>query len=64
MRGSSLAEISLRRRGLLWVDDMAERTDWAADRAAMDPVSAVTRISLNVFHCPQAGHFPIHFADS
>lgn len=21
-------------------------------------------ISLKVFHCPQAGHFPIHFADS
>ena len=23
-----------------------------------------TLISLKVFHCPQAGHFPIHFADS
>ena len=23
-----------------------------------------TLISLNVFHCPQAGHLPIHFDDS
>jgi hypothetical protein len=23
-----------------------------------------TLISLKVFHCPQAGHFPIHFGDS
>ena len=23
-----------------------------------------TRISLKVFHCPQAGHLPIHFGDS
>jgi hypothetical protein len=26
--------------------------------------SAATRISLNVFHCPHDGHFPIHFGDS
>jgi len=25
---------------------------------------AATLISLKVFHCPQAGHFPIHFGDS
>lgn len=50
--------------GLLWFDDMAERTDCAAERAAVEPVSADTRISLNVFHCPQEGHLPIHFGDS
>jgi hypothetical protein len=27
-------------------------------------VSAAMRTSLKVFHCPQAGHFPIHFGDS
>jgi len=26
----------------------------------MLPVSAETRISLKVFHCPQLGHLPIH----
>jgi hypothetical protein len=50
--------------GRLWFDDIAERTDWAAERAAFVPVSAETLISLYVFHCPHAGHLPIHFADS
>ena len=50
--------------GRLWFDDIAERTDWAAERAAFVPVSEETLISLNVFHCPHAGHLPIHFADS
>jgi len=36
----------------------------AADLAAMLPVSLLTRISLKVFHCPHAGHLPIHFGDS
>ena len=64
MRGSSFAEISRKRMGRLWFDDIAERTDWAAERAAFVPVSAETLISLYVFHCPHAGHLPIHFADS
>ena len=34
----------------------------AALRAACCPVSDPTRISLKVFHCPQLGHFPNHFA--
>ena len=36
----------------------------AAFFAAILPVSAAMRISLNVFHCPQLGHLPIHLADS
>ena len=36
----------------------------AAFRAACVPVSLDTRISLKVFHCPQAGHLPIHLGDS
>jgi hypothetical protein len=64
IRGSSLAEISFKRSGLFLSADLAERTDWAAERAAIEPVSDATLNSLNVFHCPQAGHFPIHFADS
>jgi hypothetical protein len=30
----------------------------------MRPVSAAIFISLNVFHCPQEGHLPIHLGDS
>jgi hypothetical protein len=41
---------------------MEERTDVAAFLAAMVPLSFAMRISLNVFHCPHAGHLPIHFA--
>jgi hypothetical protein len=37
--------------------------DAAADVATCCRVSA-TRISLNVFHLPQAGHLPIHLGDS
>ena len=36
----------------------------AACRAACCPVFAAIRISRNVFHCPQLGHFPIHLVDS
>ena len=39
-------------------------TACAAVFAAIEPVSLAIRISLNVFHWPQLGHFPIHFVDS
>ena len=43
---------------------LAVRMVYAADRAAICPVSADILSSLNVFQCPQLGHLPIHFADS
>src|SRR5574344_1280057 len=65
MRGSSLAEISCRNSGrFFFCASMAERTDIAADFAACEPVSLEPRIALNVFHCPQLGHLPIHLDDS
>jgi hypothetical protein len=63
MRGSSFAEMSRRRMGLFLLLLFA-LTDWAADLAAIEPVSPAILISLKVFHCPQLGHFPIHFDDS
>ena len=36
----------------------------AAVLAAVVPLSAATRICLNVFHCPQFEQRPIHFCDS
>ena len=67
IRGSSFAETSRSLWGLLANPDTAPTaTPWrkevAAWRAACVPVSAEIRISLNVFHCPQLGHLPIHFA--
>lgn len=41
--------------------EAALRNVVAALRAACEPVSAAIRNSLNVFHCPQLGHLPIHF---
>jgi hypothetical protein len=44
------------------------RRAWPAFAAAVVAVcrgvSALTLISLNVFHLPHAGHFPIHLGDS
>ena len=39
---------------------MAEFNDWAIE----EPESDAIRISLNVFHCPQLGHLPIHLGES
>jgi hypothetical protein len=36
----------------------------AADVAVCRAVSPAIFISLKVFHCPQAGHLPIHLGDS
>jgi hypothetical protein len=56
--------MSFRYTGRFFLEDIADATDWAADLAAIEPVSDAMRISLNVFHCPQLGHLPIHFVDS
>ena len=61
MRGSSLAEMSRRRSTLAALLPLADMVP--ADLPGR--VGAVlTLISLNVFHRPQAGHLPIHLADS
>jgi predicted RNA-binding Zn-ribbon protein involved in translation (DUF1610 family) len=36
----------------------------AADVAVCRALSPAILISLKVFHCPQAGHLPIHLGDS
>lgn len=64
IRGSSCEDISFRNIGLAPLCDIARCISTAALRAAKLPVSADTRSSLKVFHCPQDGHLPIHFADS
>jgi hypothetical protein len=62
MRGKSRELISLSRMGWLRLSALLCLTVLAAERAAMEPLSLAMRISLNVFHCPHAGHLPIHFA--
>ena len=62
--GSSFADISLRYNGLFLPFVYDALTVVAAERAAKLPLSFAILISLKVFHCPQAGHLPIHFADS
>ncbi len=62
--GSSFELISLRNSGRFLLPPTVPRTDTAADRAAIEPVSADIFISLNVFQRPQLGHLPIHLADS
>jgi hypothetical protein len=68
IRGSSF-ELMSRNRSTL---PACKADDWADVPALNPPLAAAvlgvelgaTFISLNVFHCPQAGHLPIHFGDS
>ena len=71
MRGSSIEEMSRNFIGLASLSECCPPNMVAAPPclmvmpaffAACDPESAAILISLNVFHCPQLGHLPIHLA--
>lgn len=66
IRGSSCVEMSFSdtARAFAAALERPPKSVWAAVVAAAEALSAAIRISLNVFHLPQLGHLPIHFADS
>ena len=61
--GSSFADISLSRKTLAAFPPLLEIVPPPKPTLPLEGDEGML-ISLKVFHCPQAGHFPIHFADS